>query len=313
MNSDFMMDPGVPIGMVERETGLTRDVLRKWEVRYGFPLPDRNERGERTYPPAQLDRLRLIKRLLDRGMRPVKIVGLDADSLRQLADTCAPTNMVVPPYCPSRFVEEVLISLKDYDPEILHRVLTQELMRIGLGEFVHARLAHLNEIVGDAWADGQLAIYQEHLYAETVQMLLREAIARLPTDANGPRILLATPPGELHTLGILMVQAQFSLAGARCISLGCQVPMSELVAASNAYRVNVIGLSFSIAYPMRRIAPQLIELRHRLDPAVQIWAGGQGIARVRGLPAGVHALLTLAESATALATLLSPDTAEVAC
>lgn len=308
-----MIEPGVPIGIVERETGLTRDVLRKWEVRYGFPLPDRNERGERVYPPAQLDRLRLIKRLLDRGMRPIKIVGLDADGLRQLADTSTPATMAAQPYCPGRFVEEVFNALENYDPELLQRVLTQELMRIGLGEFVQARLAHLHNIVGDAWADGRLAIYQEHLYAETVQMLLREAIARLPTDNNGPRILLATPPGELHALGILMVQAQFSLAGARCISLGSQVPMSELVAAADAYRVNVVGLSFSVAYPMRRIAPQLIELRHRLDPAVRIWAGGQGIARVRGLPAGVHALLTLAESATAMATLLSPSPAEVAC
>ena len=302
MNSDcVVVNPGVPIGVVERETGLTRDVLRKWEVRYGFPLPERDARGDRIYSWAQLDQLRLIKRLLDRGMRPVKIVGLDAEGLQQLADTCVPAASQ---QFPGKFVDEVFEALGNYDPENLQRVLAQELMRLGLAEFVQAKLAYLHEIVGDAWVDGRLAVYQEHLYAETVQMLLREAIARLPIDANGPRILLATPPGELHALGLLMVQAQFSLAGARCISLGSQVPMSELVAAAGAYRINVIGLSFSIAYPVRRIAPQLIELRRRLDPAVQIWAGGQGMARVRGLPAGVNVLMTLPEAATELAKIM---------
>jgi len=296
------VNPGVPIGMVERETGLTRDVLRKWEVRYGFPLPERDTRGDRIYPLAQLEQLRLIKRLLDRGMRPVKIVGLDAAALQQLADTCVPAASQQ--YCPEKFVDDVFEALGNYDPENLQRVLAQELMRLGLAKFVQARLAHLHDIVGDAWVDGRLAVYQEHLYTETMQMLLREAIARLPIAANSSRILLATPPGELHTLGLLMVQAQFSLAGARCISLGSQVPMSELVAAAGAYKINVVGLSFSIAYPVRRIAPQLIELRRRLDPAVQIWAGGQGMARVRGLPAGVHVLMTLPEAATALAQIM---------
>lgn len=303
MNSDcIVVNPGVPIGMVERETGLSRDVLRKWEVRYGFPLPERDARGDRIYPLAQLEQLRLIKRLLDRGMRPVKIVGLDAAALQQLADTCVPAASQQ--YCPEKFVDDVFEALGNYDPENLQRVLAQELMRIGLAKFVQARLAHLHDIVGDAWVDGRLAVYQEHLYTETMQMLLREAIARLPIDTNSSRILLATPPGELHTLGLLMVQAQFSLAGARCISLGSQVPMSELVAAAGAYKINVVGLSFSIAYPVRRIAPQLIELRRRLDPAVQIWAGGQGMARVRGLPAGVHVLMTLPEAATALAQIM---------
>lgn len=303
MNSDcVVVNPGVPIGMVERETGLTRDVLRKWEVRYGFPLPERDARGDRIYPLAQIEQLRLIKRLLDRGMRPVKIVGLDAAALQQLADTCVPAASQQD--CPEEFVDDVFEALGNYDPENLQRVLAQELMRIGLAKFVQARLAHLHDIVGNAWGDGRLAVYQEHLYTETMQMLLREAIARLPIDANSSRILLATPPGELHTLGLLMVQAQFSLAGARCISLGSQVPMSELVAAAGAYKINVVGLSFSIAYPVRRIAPQLIELRRRLDPAVQIWAGGQGMARVRGLPAGVHVLMTLPEAATALAKIM---------
>ena len=63
------------IGRVERETGLAKDTLRVWERRYGFPKPLRDGNGERVYPPEQVEKLRVIRRLMDGGMRPGKLVG----------------------------------------------------------------------------------------------------------------------------------------------------------------------------------------------------------------------------------------------
>ena len=58
------------IASVERDTGLSKDTLRVWERRYGFPAPGRDARGERLYPLDQVDKLRTLKRLLDLGHRP---------------------------------------------------------------------------------------------------------------------------------------------------------------------------------------------------------------------------------------------------
>ena len=70
-----------PIGDSERDTGIGRDMLRVWERRYGFPDPLRNTKGERVYPERQLRRLQRIRRLLDRGMRPGKLLPLSEDAL----------------------------------------------------------------------------------------------------------------------------------------------------------------------------------------------------------------------------------------
>ncbi len=78
------------IAAVERETGLSKDVLRMWERRYGFPLPERDGNGERLYPAAQLDRLRLIKRLMDQGHRPGKLIAASNEELAQLAPRLRP-------------------------------------------------------------------------------------------------------------------------------------------------------------------------------------------------------------------------------
>ncbi len=66
MNRPLMMS----IAAVERDTGLSKDTLRIWERRYGFPDPVRDGQGERCYPMDQIERLRLIKRLLGRGAPP---------------------------------------------------------------------------------------------------------------------------------------------------------------------------------------------------------------------------------------------------
>src|SRR5574343_1386175 len=73
------------IAAVERDTGLSKDVLSMWERRYGFPQPDRDTHGERVYPASQVERLRLIKRLMDQGHRPGKLISTPAEQLTALA------------------------------------------------------------------------------------------------------------------------------------------------------------------------------------------------------------------------------------
>src|ERR1700680_1665825 len=77
------------ISAVERETGLSKDVLRVWERRYGFPKPGRDDNTERRYSPEQVAKLRVIKRLMDTGMRPGKLMHQPLAELNVLADTRA--------------------------------------------------------------------------------------------------------------------------------------------------------------------------------------------------------------------------------
>src|SRR5580765_8226934 len=74
------------ISAVEREAGLSKDVLRMWERRYGFPKPSRDGNGERQYSAAEVAKLRAVKRLMDVGMRPGKIIRASLEELNALAD-----------------------------------------------------------------------------------------------------------------------------------------------------------------------------------------------------------------------------------
>src|SRR5512140_2739198 len=75
------------ISAVERETGLSKDVLRMWERRYAFPKPLRDGNGERQYSLSEVAKLRAIKRLMDVGMRPGRLIARTMDELNTIADT----------------------------------------------------------------------------------------------------------------------------------------------------------------------------------------------------------------------------------
>ena len=218
---------GLSIAAVERETGISKDTLRVWERRYGFPRPERNAFGERTYPAAQVARLRLIHRLMDQGMRPGRIFALTPAEMQARVEGEVPAAR-------STLDDLALYLVKTHQTAELRRELGQAVVRDGLFRFVTETAAPLAALVGEAWMRGEIQVFEEHLFTEQMQGVLRQAIAQVPTAGGAPKVLLSTLPGEQHGLGLLMAEAACALEGAQCVSLGIQTPLSELVAAARA-------------------------------------------------------------------------------
>jgi MerR family transcriptional regulator, light-induced transcriptional regulator len=277
--------PALPIAAVERDTGLSKDTLRVWERRYGFPQPLRGELSERSYPPDQVEKLHVIKRLIDQGRRPGQIINLPIDQLLEM--TRASHDPAPPPGVLQAAWDEWIMALHAHDAHGLRRMLSQKLLQIGLHRFVVELLAPLNVAVGRAWMAGRLRVFEEHLYTECVQGVLRNAIAHAPR-ADPPRVLLATLPQEAHALGLLMAEALLTLDGCQSVPLGVQVPMAEIVAATRSHRADVVALSFAASFNPVQAGDALSQLRNLLPGAVEIWAGGQCSALKRRNTPGVE-------------------------
>jgi methylmalonyl-CoA mutase cobalamin-binding subunit/DNA-binding transcriptional MerR regulator len=291
----------LPIAAVERDTGLSKDTLRVWERRYGFPQPVRDTFDERVYPADQVERLRLIARLLSSGQRPGRVVPLPLAELQQIAQDYAPQAHA--DQLPSADQQQVLALLKQHDVAALRRALSQATLRLGLGRFVTDLLAPLNVMVGEAWMRGEIQVFEEHMYTESVTAVLRGAIgsAPVPPMAGRPRVLLATFPQEAHALGLLMAEAMLVLEGCECISLGVQTPVLEIAQAAQANRAQVVGLSFSASGNANQLLRGLQELRTKLPPEVAIWAGGSHPALRRRELAGITPVPSLADIPTLVA------------
>ena len=273
-----MNTPGFNIAAVERDTGLSKDVLRMWERRYGFPVPDRDSNGERSYPADQVDRLRLIKRLMDQGHRPGKLIATPATELMALTPRRSkPTDANT--QANAEELGELLAMIKQHDAAAYQQAMQQRLARQGLQRFVQDTVAPLTQQVGERWEDGSFEVFEEHLFTELTKRLLRQAISTLPGGTRAPRILLTSVPEEAHVLGLLMVELLFALEGAECIPLGTQMPLLEIVRAAEAHHANIVALSFSGAFPQRQIPALLQQLRQLLPEETALWVGGSGTPR----------------------------------
>jgi methanogenic corrinoid protein MtbC1 len=289
-----MAEPaGIGIAAVERDTGISKETLRVWERRYGFPSPARDAGGERLYPPEQVQRLRLVKRLLDAGHRPGRLA---AAPLQELVALLQPVTSEPAMAGEAPEIAACAALLQGHDVDGLRRALTQVALRRGLGRGIVEVFAPLTTRVGELWMNGELQVFEEHIFSECLQHVLRQAVYAQPLPAaGGPRVLLTTLPGEGHALGLLMAEAMLGLEGAACLSLGVQTPPAQLPAAAAVHRADVVALSFSGFLPQRAVHEGLAALREQLPAGTEIWVGGASRAlRSGGLPEGVRCLDGLA-------------------
>ena len=273
---------------------MSKDVLRVWERRYGFPVPDRDPHGERLYPAGQVLRLRLIKRLMDLGHRPGRLMSTPVDALEALAagsHGAQAAHADADADAGSHELDQLFALVRQHDAAAYLQAIQQRLARQGLRQFVLDTVAPLTVQIGSAWQQGRLQVFEEHLFTESTARVLRQAIAAVPGGSE-PRVLLTTLPKEPHEMGLLMVEAVLSLEGAQCISLGTQMPLLEIVDAVAAHQVDIVALSFSAAFPVRQTRALLEQLRAALSRTTELWVGGAGVRKLTALE-GVMCMASL--------------------
>jgi methylmalonyl-CoA mutase cobalamin-binding subunit len=281
---------------VERQTGIRQATLRMWEKRYGFPQPLRDRHGDRVYPACQVERLQAVKRLMNQGIRPGKLLADGAG-----AETAA--IALQPPEAGQLPAEhaKVLCLLRAYRRAELHGYLQYRLLDLGLRRFVIECLAPLCDTVGLAWSRGELPVRSEHLFTQLASAVLhaKQAAVRASGD-HRPKVVLATMTGEAHTLGILMVEAVMATLGMECIQLGGDTPYTEVAAAARETAADIVALSFSAYFPAKALVRMVAALRNATPHDTAIWVGGTGTSAVAGFPPGVERLAALEDVEPAL-------------
>ncbi len=275
------------IGDICSETGLSPDVVRVWERRYGFPRPVRLPSGHRRYRPSDLNRLRLIAEAVADGHRPALAVKADEASLRKLL-----VRGQSPTWAP--IVDPLIKAVLEMESAQIRALLQNAFTHYALKDFLGHVVDPLLEWIGFAWAEGSLGIHQEHLVTEILEDFLREVRLALPAKPGRGSVLLTTLPGERHRLGLLMAALLYAAKGVRVELLGVDLPVASIANAALTLRVDTVAVSLSIqssGEPTRRL---LLDLLERLPPRCRLLIGGQGAARTRKME-GVERMAGISE------------------
>jgi DNA-binding transcriptional MerR regulator len=225
----------IRIGELSKRTGVSPEVLRAWERRYGLFAPRRTVGGFRLYSTADVARINAMKRLLAEGvsasqaaqrLASAPVMGVDGDERVSL-------------------LEERLAALRDallsYDEASAHAVIDQLLMEFD-GEFVmRSVFLPILRGIGELWEAGRISVAEEHFASGLLRRRLG-GLARGWEDGVGPRALVACPPEEEHDIPLLMFGIALGNRGWRITYLGQRTPVEDLLKAIEAVRPQLVVL-----------------------------------------------------------------------
>jgi DNA-binding transcriptional MerR regulator len=260
-----------PIGTAARLTGLSPELIRAWERRYGVVEALRTPGGTRRYRAVDLERLRLVKAAVDAGHRIGQVARLDPVELEQRAGgSQAPST---------GRLDEILSALERLDGAEAQRLLSLQLSALGPVRFAREFAVPLVREIGDRWAGDRLPVASEHLATGVLRSMLGSALQPTAASLLGPRIIFATPTGERHELGLQMAALTALGAGANPIYLGAELPVEELLDSVTLTGAAALALSL-VTLPPDQAAQVVREVRGGLSDDVHLWLGGAAASAV---------------------------------
>jgi DNA-binding transcriptional MerR regulator len=254
-----------PLRAAARLTGLSPAVVRAWERRYGVVAPIRTSGGTRRYRAADLERLRLVKAVVEGGFRVGQVAQLEPAELERRA--------AVSPSLSTSRLDEVLAALERLDAAEAQRLLSLQFSALGPAPFAREVAVPLLQEIGERWAGERLRIASEHLATGVLRSLLGSALQPNAASLLGPRIVFATPTGESHELGLQMAALIALSAGANPIYLGAELPVEELLDAVERTGAAALALSL-VTIPPAGAEQAVREIRSGLPDGVHLWLGG---------------------------------------
>jgi DNA-binding transcriptional MerR regulator len=220
------------IGELSHRTGVTPELLRAWERRYGLLKPARSPGGFRLYTAADEARVGRMKAYLSQGVAAAEAARLAA---RVVADEGRGGSM-------EALRTDLARALDAFDEARGHRTLDAALDLFSVDGVISDLLIPYLDDLGERWARGEVTVAQEHFASNLIRARML-ALGRSWDAGYGPRALLACPEGELHDLGLVLFGVALGRRGWRITFLGANTPLATVISVARDLRPDAIVVS----------------------------------------------------------------------
>jgi MerR family transcriptional regulator, light-induced transcriptional regulator len=242
------------IGELSRRVGVSPELLRAWETRYGLLRPERTPGGLRLFSPQDERRVRLMRQYIADGLSAAEAATLakqDEDPAAGLGSDGLPEiQSALQRGCET--LDEAAVQAA------FDRLLDGFPLQQGLSEVI---LPFLHQL-GERWASGQTSVAQEHFTSNVIAGRLR-ALTLGWGSGVGPLAVLACPPGELHELGLLCFGIALREHGWRITYFGADTPLDDLSRAIDGLSPTVVVLAASNRGRFVDASSEILALGHK--------------------------------------------------
>ncbi|QDK36878.1 MerR family transcriptional regulator [Bdellovibrio sp. NC01] len=229
-------------------TGISEFTLRGWETRYKAFKPKRSETGRRLYSRQDIEKARLLQALIDKGYKIGNIAKLNLADLEKILPQQETANATAAPA--NKHVESIykildLAHLFKWDEvaDLLHKKRRD----LKPDMFIANLLTPLAGQIGQQVAHGQLTVGQEHILSAFIkeQLILVQKESK-KTKAKS-RLVMTTPEGDLHDLGISFASSLSRIEGLKTLYLGPSTPKKDLSETCLRYDATHLLISSTVS------------------------------------------------------------------
>ncbi|HXV57783.1 MAG TPA: cobalamin B12-binding domain-containing protein [Gaiellaceae bacterium] len=240
------------IGELSRRVGVSPELLRAWETRYGLLRPSRSAGGFRLYSDEDEARVRLMRLYQERGLSAAEAARLAASAEPGAAPEAAEPDGRV-----AAEVARLRETLDAFDEAGAHGAFDRLVGALSTDALVREAVIPYLEDLGRRWEEGKASVAQEHFASNVLRGRLL-GLARGWGQGAGPRAILACAPGEQHDLPLICFGLALRARGWRITYLGPDTPVDTLADVVGALEVRLVVVSASLP---ERLEAALAELR----------------------------------------------------
>ena len=270
-----------PIKAVSDLTGLTEHVIRAWEKRYNLVIPDRTETNRRLYSKDDVEKLSLLSKASKSGYSIGVISNYSLEQLNELFGEKEPhikkVEITATDTTIDNVIENCISFVKILDKKAFEHELYSAQIKFSQPILIEKIITPLIERIGDLWKSGEIRIMHEHISTTIIRKFLTQIIDANLVDTNAPKIIIATPKGQLHELGALIVGVVASSDGWDVTYIGPDLPGEEIAAAIEKLNPKVVALS--IVYPSDDVLldKEMLKISRLISSDTVVLAGGRSV------------------------------------
>ena len=269
MNTEYIY----PIKVVVDKTGITAHVIRAWEKRYSAIEPGRTNTNRRLYCEDDIYRLKLLGKLTRGGHSIGTIAKLPTEELEKLISNSG-LKITNKSETGSSYLSDGLEAIENLDEKRLEEILLRASVDLSQPDLIQEVVVPMIKSIGNKWKNGDIRIYHEHLASAVIKTFLANLTSAFKVEQNAPEIVIATPKGQMHELGALLVASAAASEGWRVTYLGPNLPAEEIAAAVQQDKPKALALSLVYPPDDPHINVELTKLAKYLNEDTIIYVGG---------------------------------------
>ena len=276
-----------PIQVVARRTGLTADVIRVWERRYGLVSPERASNSRRLYSDEDVEKLIMLRRATSAGRRIGDVANLSLIKLRELVDTDETAAARLPiakieqrPSTGSvmEYFDDCLDAVQRFNSQDIYRSLSDASKSLGIIFLLEDLLRPLVSHIQDECRRGALRDAHYAIAIYSIRGFLSNLVMNEPIVESEYKLICASPAGPVSDIAALRLAAASKSNGWHAIFLGMYGTVDEIIYAQQKSDAQLIAIGITRPADDPLLANQLRRLRKQLDQNIEIAVTGSGAA-----------------------------------